>query len=178
MSWRVNPLSLWHCCQDFFHLSNIFTVESWANQTPNHWYQVTGTKSEGFGRSSSLQRHCPSLSLDGKEGTDCWDSKSCLGYRTATRSTCSRCWISQSCLWFEKSLSAFYRYLLITLNTLRPCLCIFEGNDTQQSKCKIEMGYQSAKRSSTGTRSCLYPLKEGCKVVLLVGVHKDKYFFS
>lgn len=42
------------------------------------------------------------------------------------------------------------------------------------------MGYQSAKRSSTDTRSSLHPLKEGCKVVLitaLVGVLKDKYFF-
>lgn len=30
------------------------------------------------------------------------------------------------------------------------------------------MDYQSAKRSSTGRRACLHPLKEGCKVVLLL----------
>lgn len=77
----------------------------------------------------------------------------------------SSCWISQSCLWFEKSLSAFYRYLLITLNTPRPCLCIFEGNYTLQSKCRIEIGYQPAERS---TRSCLHPLNEGCEFVLLL----------
>lgn len=139
MSWAGNPLSLWNCCQDFFHLINIFTAESWANRTPKvtpvtsgYWYQMNLVPKSGW--SSSSRRHCQSLSLDGKED---WVGgraliagiqKAALDTGHQPRSADSRCWISQSCLWFEKSLSAFCRYLLITLNTLRPCLCIFEGN--------------------------------------------------
>lgn len=146
MSWAGNPFSLWHCCQDFFHLINVFTAESWTNWTlkvtpltdirllvPDEFGPLSLSQVKGLGWSSSLQRHCQSLSLVGKED---WVGRRALiaGIQKAALDTghqpCSadsRCWISQSCLWFEKS-SAFYRYLLITLNTPRPCLCIFEGN--------------------------------------------------